>query len=138
LFSRFSPASKRVLRAAEQECRNRSHYYVGVEHMLLALLDEHDAAIEARLIELGVRPIEVHAELRRCLGTGEERLWDGILITPRVRSVVGLAETAAQDAGSAEVEPIHLLDAIVSEGQGQASEILQRNGNIPQSRRVAG
>jgi ATP-dependent Clp protease ATP-binding subunit ClpA len=135
LFSRFSPASKRVLRAAEQECRNRSHYYVGVEHMLLALLEEHDAAIEARLIELGVRPIEVHAELRRVLGTGEERLWDGILVTPRVRSVVGLAEKAA---GTTEVDPLHLLDAIIYEGQGLASEILHRYGNIPQSRRVAG
>jgi ATP-dependent Clp protease ATP-binding subunit ClpC len=127
-----------VLRAAEQECRNRSHYYVGVEHMLLALLEEHDAAIEARLIELGIRPIEVHAELRRALGTGEERLWDGILVTPRVRAVVGLAEESAERAGSAEVEPIHLLDAIVSEGQGLASEILRRNGNLSQSRRVAG
>jgi hypothetical protein len=103
--------------------------------MLLALLEEHDAAIEARLIELGVRPIEVHAELRRALGTGEERLWDGILVTPRVRSVVGLAEKAAQGK---EVDPVHLLDAILFEGHGLASEILHRYGNIPQSGRVAG
>ena len=28
------------MRAAEQECRNHDHYYAGVEHMLVALLDE--------------------------------------------------------------------------------------------------
>ena len=124
MFSRFSPASKRVLRAAEQECRNRSHYYVGVEHVLLALLEEHDPAFEARLVELGARPVDVHAEVRRSLGTGDERLWDGILLTPRVRTVVRLAE---EGAGAGDVEPVHLLDAIVGEGGGLASEILHRH-----------
>src|ERR1700730_15372272 len=48
-FSRFSPAARRVLRAAEQECRNHNHYYVGAEHMLFALLEEHYATLDARL-----------------------------------------------------------------------------------------
>lgn len=136
MFSRFSPASRRVLRAAEQECRNHNHYYVGVEHVLLALLEEHDDAIDARLAALGVRPSDVHAELRRGLGTGDDRLWEGILITPRFRNVVLLAERAAGDGVL--VEPIHLFNAICDEGRSIAAEILRPKRNAARSRGVGG
>ena len=124
MFSRFNPAAKRVLRAAEQASRNHNHYYVGVGHLLLALLEERDPAVEARLVDRGTSPAVVLADVRQALGTGEDRLWDGILITPRVRGVVALAE-ASVPAGEA-IEPAHLLDAIVAEGGGLAAEILKR------------
>ena len=44
MFSKFNPAARRVLRVAEQECRNHIHYYVGAEHLLVALLEERDPA----------------------------------------------------------------------------------------------
>jgi len=123
LFAKFSPASGRVLRAAEQECRNHNHYYVGVEHLLLALLEEQDAAVLERLRIEHVDVGEVHAEVRRALGTGEDRLWEGILVTPRVRKIVTLAEERADDRA---VEPVDLLDAIMAEGGSLAAEILRR------------
>jgi ATP-dependent Clp protease ATP-binding subunit ClpA len=124
MFSRFSDASRRVLRAAEQECRNHNHYYVGVEHLLLALLECGDAAIEAKLAAAGIDVRSVHAELRRSLGTGDDRLWDGILITPRVRKVVRIAEGAV--AAGNPIEPGDLYAAIEHEGGGLAFELLQR------------
>jgi ATP-dependent Clp protease ATP-binding subunit ClpC len=113
LFSRFSPASKRVLHAAEQECRNRNHYYVGVEHMLVSLLEDRDPKLEERLAELGVR---------------RDHLWDGILVTPRLRTVV---ELAGRIAGHGPLEPPHLLQAILDEGGGSAAELLVRLGAPP-------
>ena len=65
---------------------------------------------------------EVHAELRRALGTGEDRMWEGILVTPRVRNVVRLAEDLA---GDRPVEPIDLLRAVVAEGGSLAAQILR-------------
>ncbi len=124
MFSRFNPAAKRVLRAAEQASRNHNHYYVGVGHLLLALLEERDPAIEARLAKRGTTPAVILAEVRRALGTGEDRLWDGILITPRVRGIVALAE-ASVPADKA-IEPADLLDAIVAQGGGLAAEILAK------------
>jgi ATP-dependent Clp protease ATP-binding subunit ClpA len=123
MFSRFSPASRRILRAAEQECRNHNHYYVGAEHVLLALLEEHDPAIGARLASDHIDFGEVHAEARRALGMGEDRSWEGILVTPRVRKIVALAETRAQDR---DVEPLDLFEAIREEGGGLAADILRR------------
>jgi ATP-dependent Clp protease ATP-binding subunit ClpA len=137
MFSRFSPAAKRVVRAAEQACRNHNHYYVGVGHLLLALVEEHDPGVEATLAERGMRPAEVLADVRRSLGTGDDRLWDGILVTPRVRGVIARAE---ESVGSDEsVEPRHLLAAIFAERGGLASDVLERQaGNISRSAPVGG
>jgi ATP-dependent Clp protease ATP-binding subunit ClpC len=131
MFSRFDIASKRVLRAAEQECRNHNHYYVGVEHLLLALLDEHDAEIEESLAASGIAIGELASVLRHRLGTNEERLWEGILVTPRARRVIELAE---ESAGEGAVEPRHLFHAIAAEGGGLAAELLRsaaRNSGTP-------
>jgi ATP-dependent Clp protease ATP-binding subunit ClpA len=122
LFSKFSAASRRVLRAAEQECRNHNHYYVGAEHLLVALLEEQDARVLERLRTDRIDASDAHAEARRALGTGEDRTWEGILVTPRVRKIVSLAE---EQAGGNDVEPVHLFDALRAEGGSLAAEILR-------------
>ena len=125
MFTRFSSSAKRALRAAEQASRNHNHYYVGVEHLLFALLEEHDPGVESRLSEMHADRNFLQLEVRRALGTGEDRLWDGILITPRVRRVVRIAEEGT--APDAEIDPLALLDAIRSEGGGIAAELLRRS-----------
>ncbi|MGZ3495929.1 MAG: Clp protease N-terminal domain-containing protein [Vulcanimicrobiaceae bacterium] len=112
-----------MLRAAEQECRNHNHYYVGAEHLLLALLEEHDPAVIERLRAERIELAEVHAEVRRALGTGEDRMWEGILVTPRVRKIVAIAE---EQAAGRDVEPVALYDAMRKEGGSLAAEILRR------------
>jgi ATP-dependent Clp protease ATP-binding subunit ClpA len=108
---------------AEQECRNHSHYYVGAEHLLAALLEERDPAILHALDADGIDVREVHSEVRRALGTGDDRLWEGILVTPRLRKIVALAE---ERSGDREIEPLDLLQALRAEGGSLAAEILRR------------
>jgi ATP-dependent Clp protease ATP-binding subunit ClpA len=126
LFERFGPASLRVLRVAEQECRNHNQYYVGAEHLMVALLEERDPQILHDLSADGIDVRELHADVRRHLGAGEDRLWEGILVTPRVRKIIVLAEDYAGDAN---VEPVHLLRALRSEGGSLAAEILRRSAS---------
>ena len=121
----------RVLRAAEQECRNLNHYYVGALHVLLALLEQRDPDVDARLAERGIRADSVQAELRRQVGAADERLWEGILITPRVRHIVALAEAAA---GEGFVEPVHLFDALCTEGRSVAATAMLRASRNPAAR----
>ena len=123
LFQRFSPSARRVLRVAEQECRNHNHYYLGAEHVLEALLQERDPAILSSLAAHAVDAHTVHAEIRRSLVTGDDRLWEGILVTPRVRKIVEIAEQLAADR---EVEPFDLFLALQREGGGLAAQLLRR------------
>lgn len=112
-----------MLRAAEQECRNHNHYYVGVEHLLVALLEEQDSSIDELFRSQNIDPREVHAEVRRALGTGEDRTWEGILVTPRLRKIVALA---TEQAGERSIEPLDLLQSILAEGGSLGAEILRR------------
>jgi len=91
--------------------------------LLVALLEERDPLTLRALDAAGIDVPEVHAEVRRALGTGEERLWEGILITPRVRRIISIAE---ERAGQREVGPIDLFEALRSEGGSSAAEILRR------------
>ena len=137
MFTRFGSAARRVLRLAEQECRNHNHYYVGTEHLLLALCAEPDSATLAYLAGREISPEAMRAAVRRALGTGEDRTWEGIILTPRVRKVVELAEGAA--GCEASVEPVHLLEGIVAEGRSRAAELLAAEaGNFRASPQVAG
>ncbi|HET9029756.1 MAG TPA: Clp protease N-terminal domain-containing protein [Candidatus Aquilonibacter sp.] len=114
-----------MLRAAEQECRNHNQYYVGAEHLMLALLEERDPATVDQLRAEGIDIRELHADVRRALGAGEDRLWEGILVTPRVRKIVALAE---EHAGERAVEPLDLLLALRTEGGSLAAELVRRAG----------
>jgi hypothetical protein len=90
---------------------------------MLALLEERDPTIVRALDVDGIDSIELHAEVRQALRVGEERLWEGILVTPRVRKIVGIAEGGA---GDREVEPSDLLAALRAEGGSLAAEMLRR------------
>ncbi len=90
--------------------------------MLLALLEEGDTAVQACLRQDKIDLSKVHAQVRRALGMGEDRSWEGILVTPRVRKIVKLAESQA--AGRS-VEPLDLLVALREEGGGLAAGILR-------------
>jgi hypothetical protein len=105
--------------------------------LLLALIEENDPSVSDRLAASGARAADVLADLRRALGTGDDRLWDGILVTPRVRRVVASAEAALAD--DAQVEPSDLFEAVLSERGGLVADILEQNfGNLFTSARVAG
>jgi len=94
--------------------------------MLFALLEEHDPAIEEQLRAANSSLAGIHAEVKRALGTGEGRIWEGILLTPRVRKIIALAGTRA---GDRDIEPIDLFEAIRDEGGGLAATILLRARN---------
>jgi len=90
---------------------------------LVALLEERDPSVLHHLDATGIDARDVHAEVRRALGMGEDRLWEGILVTPRLRKIVALAE---QRAGDREIAPIDLYEALRAEGSSLAAEILRR------------
>ncbi len=100
--------------------------------MLFALLDEHDPAIEDQLRAANASLAGIHAEVKRALGTGEGRIWEGILLTPRVRKIISLAGARAAER---DIEPIDLFEAIREEGGGLAAAILaQARNSAPAAR----
>lgn len=124
MFSRFSPAARAVTTLAEQECRNASHYYLGTEHLLLAMAIDPPADIAAEFARMGLEPWLVKRAVREVMGPGGEHPWDGILITPRVQRIVAAARANVGDVEL--VKPIDLLHAIVADGGGVAARVLDQ------------
>ena len=123
LFSKFNPAARRVLRVAEQECRNHSHYYVGAEHLLVGPARRArpcDAARSRRVRHRrsrGARASSPSARHRRrsALGGNPDH-------------AAGPAHRRARRGtrGEREVGPIDLFEALRAEGGSSAAEILRR------------
>ncbi|MBV8669015.1 MAG: hypothetical protein JOZ28_07365 [Candidatus Eremiobacteraeota bacterium] len=124
MFTRFSPAARAVTTLAEQECRNASHYYLGTEHLLLAMAIDPPADIADEFARMGLEPWLVKRALREAMGPGGDHPWDGILITPRVQRIVEAARAGTPDPEL--VKPIDLLRALVAEGGGVAARVLDQ------------
>lgn len=120
MFARFSPSARAVVTLAEQECRNASQYYLGTEHLLLAMAIAPPPDVAGYFATAGIEPWQVKRALRTAMNGASEHPWEGVIVTPRVQRICALA--GDRTAGS--IEPIHLLEAIVADGGGVAARVL--------------
>jgi ATP-dependent Clp protease ATP-binding subunit ClpC len=131
MFSRFSPQARAVVTLAEQECRNASHYYLGTEHLLLAMAIAPPPDVAGYFAAVGIEPWQVKRALREAMDGASEHPWEGVILTPRVQRICALASECTTDL----VEPLHLLEAIVADGGGVAARVLGKlQAGAPASR----
>ncbi len=133
MFSQFSQAAQAVVHLAEQECRNASHYYLGTEHLLLAMAIAPPPDVLEYFRTIGAQPWEIKGALRVAMEPPSEHPWEGIIITPRVRRLFD--ELTSTHVGDARIEPVDLLNAIVADGGGVAARVLAAWTPRPAARR---
>jgi hypothetical protein len=110
--------------ACESESARLYHYYIGAEHVLLALLRR--PLLGEALQHLGVSPDYVAYRLEQSLGQApERRYWEGFRLTPRCTQ---LLEMAQSEAGGGMIQEPHLLAAFLREGQSLAWRLLEGAG----------
>ncbi len=63
----FTPRTKRVLELSFREARKMGQNYIGTEHLLLGIMKEGESVAVRILIDLGVDPQKLFAELGRML-----------------------------------------------------------------------
>lgn len=109
---------------AEQELHQMRHFYLGVEHLVVAMLGM-DGSILARYVRAqGYTPTYVTELIRRKIGKGaRQRLWAGILRTPRLDRVLRAAEERARNPQN--VSERELLDALLDEPDSMPLVVLQ-------------
>jgi ATP-dependent Clp protease ATP-binding subunit ClpA len=122
MFSQFSPTARAVITLAEQECRNASHYFLGTEHLLLAMAIAPPYDVAKYFQSIGVEPWLVKRTLRDAMGPPYDHPWDGIIVTPRVQRILKAAAASSSNL----VEPRDLLEAIIQDGGGVAARVLQQ------------
>lgn len=105
------------------------HYYIGVEHLFIALLDIRGGLTRSSLEEQGLTPDYVSDAIRRKIGKGSlRRLWAGTPSTPRANVILDIANDLALEDGRSNINERDLLMAIIEEEDNLPARILKALG----------
>ncbi len=116
-----------ILINARQESYRMQHYYLGVEHLFIGLLDIQGGLTSSLLEERGLTTEYVVDAIRRKAGKGNrQRLWAGMPNTPRADVVLGIANDLALESGRQEISERDLLIAILDENDSIPVRVLRR------------
>jgi hypothetical protein len=120
---------KEILISARQESHRMRHYYIGVEHLFIALLDIRGGLTRSILEEQGLTPDYVSDAIRRKIGKGSQRrLWAGTPSTPRANVILDIANDLALEDGRMELNERDLLTAIIEEADNMPVRTLKALG----------
>ena len=108
----------KLLSAASEEARRLGHNYVGVEHLFIAVTRIEDGPTCRLLRRANLSPRHVRNEIRREIGTSEDKISEVLPLTPRTEIVLSLAIFLAQQEDKKNVEELHMLMALLQEGEG--------------------
>lgn len=119
---------------ARKESAQAGHFYVGVEHLFIALTRLEDGVTVSALEEQGIAPRFVRYMLRQELGQGDNRrFWPGFRETPRLHAVLQIARELAREQGRESPSERDLLLAILREGESIPCRVLAAmNVNLDQ------
>nr|MCU0482451.1 hypothetical protein [Anaerolineae bacterium] len=118
-----------ILIGARQEAFKMRHFFVGVEHLFIALLEIRGSLTGKIMQEFGLAPEYVIDAIRRKTGKGsKQRLWAGIPNTPRVKVLENIAYDIAMEAGRDEVYERDLLIAMLDERDSVPLRVIRALG----------
>ena len=118
----------RILAAARQEAIGLGHSLVGSEHLLLALVSRRGSDAAWLLEERGWTPEAIRRLLRRAGGSGTPGLPLAQGFSPRALAILAGSAAEARRLGAAEVQPEHLLLALLRASDSTAARLLAVNG----------
>jgi ATP-dependent Clp protease ATP-binding subunit ClpC len=127
----LSPAAQEVVSAAEREARTLRHTRIGTEHLLLGVLGRQDEAGARALGKLGVTLGAARAQVMRIVGLPETPSPPALPLTPPARDALAGALREAIECGRTEVEPEHVLLAVLRERDSVAVRVLRDAGVDP-------
>jgi hypothetical protein len=111
---------------ARQESAKMHHFFIGVEHLFIALTQFDGGLTTAVLEHHDLSPRFVRYSVRETVGRYENRrYWPGFPETPRATTVLGLAK---QHAGSDDITERDLLLAIFDENDSVVVRVLHEMG----------
>ena len=127
---RLSRSLEASLSLAIRDARAQRHEFIGIEHVLSALLD--DETVAEVILACGGDVERLKRELRAWLGEHQERLPDGSEAPPQqtlgFQRILQRAAAHVQSAGREEIDGRDVLVAIFREADSQAAYLLAQQG----------
>lgn len=126
MFERFTDRARRVVVLAQEEARTLNHNYIGVEHLLVGLVEEGGGIAAQALTALGVTT----DGLREHIEEGERSPTGHIPFTPRAKKVMELALREALQLGHNYIGTEHLLLGLLRDDGATAKRMLGQDLNL--------
>lgn len=133
MFHNLTPKAQQVFALAKKVVLDLHQKCLGTDHLLLGLL-ELKQGIAVRVLErLGLDIETVHdalkqhiaAEKNKTEGFVQDETIGEIVLTPRVRKVLALAEQKAKELRHTYIGTEHLLLGLLAEGKGLGAKVLK-------------
>ena len=126
----MSPALQATLLRAREYAAGMSHREVGLEHLLLALSEDNDAAavMQACKLDLGRLRNDVASFLGSPGDAPSGRSAPGPAISPQLTQILKYATLAAQQGRRPQIDGAIVLAAIVGDGKSMAANFLKAQG----------
>ncbi len=132
----LSEEAKAIIAFAQRESELFKHFYIGTEHIFIALTKIEGGLTQGVLRHMSLEPKQVRDTIRRWVGLGDGyRYWDGFIFTPRSKEVLQLASEEASKTKFKLLGERELLLGILKEGEGIPARILQML-NVPISEMI--
>jgi ATP-dependent Clp protease ATP-binding subunit ClpC len=132
-FDRFTERAQDAAARAYEIVQRFGHTQVDTEHLFLALLEQNDGAVPQLLDRLNVDMEAMQARIDQELRASPKvAVYGGgvgqIFYTPRIRTVLELAQGEANRLKDEFISTEHIFLAILSERNTPSSRILQEHG----------
>ncbi|MBT3337723.1 MAG: AAA domain-containing protein [Anaerolineae bacterium] len=132
-FDRFTERAQEAAQRAAEIIQRYGHNQIDTEHILLALIEQHDGVIPQILENLNISAEDLVARLDTTLkASPKANIFGGgagqIFITPRVKRIIDLANEEASRLKDEYISTEHLFLAILSERNTPAARVLESTG----------
>lgn len=125
----YAESARQVLLRARQEAKRFKQTYVGAEHLFLGLAGEGEQDDAGKALQgLGVDLSRARDAVEFIIGHGEAEVMIEPELTPRARTVLGLANDERERLGHVRLNSSHLLLGIEREGLSIAVGALEKSG----------
>ena len=116
---------KDILISARQESHRMRHFFLGVEHLFIALLEIKYGLASSVMNEYGLHNDYVIDAIRRRAGKGSRhRMWAGVPNTPRTEVIFDVAQEIARDDNRTTINERDLIIAILEENDSIPARVL--------------
>jgi ATP-dependent Clp protease ATP-binding subunit ClpC len=133
----LSDHAKELIQDAAQTALKFKRNEVDTEHLLYAISDSD--VVKEIFKQFKINPEEIKSYLDANAPKGAINPKKGetvqLTVSPRVKNVLELAFSDAQELGHGYIGPEHLLLGLLEEQEGMASDLLQKYGITPESLR---
>ena len=137
MFTRFTPAARRVVVLAQEQARGLRHNYIGTEHLLLGVLAESEGVGAQALQGAGITLDASRAGVEQLIGRGQKTPSGHVPFTPRSKKVLELALRESHHLGHNYIGTEHILLGLLREGQGVGAQVIAATGTQPAQLRAS-